>query len=87
MNLPRFFWRLIKLGPRFAYAIGLGPLIGKFVLLLTTVGRKSGLPRVTPLVYEEQGDTIIVASARGQSADWLNNILADPKVSVRVGRR
>jgi deazaflavin-dependent oxidoreductase (nitroreductase family) len=42
---------------------------------------------VTPLVYEEQGDTIIVASARGPSADWLQNILANPKVRVRVGRR
>ena len=35
------------------------PLIGRFLLLLTTVGRKSGLPRVTPLVYEQQADTII----------------------------
>jgi deazaflavin-dependent oxidoreductase (nitroreductase family) len=87
MKAPRLFWRLIHFGPRIAYAIGLGPLIGRSILLLTTFGRKSGQPRVTPLVYEEQNDTIIVASARGQSADWLRNILANPKVSVRVGRR
>jgi len=87
MKAPRFFWRLIHFGPRIAYALGLGPLIGRFVLLLTTSGRKSGRPRVTPLVYEQRGGTIIVASARGHSADWLRNILANPKVRVRVGRR
>ena len=87
MKAPRWFWRFIHFGPRIAYALGLGSVLGRSVLLLTTLGRKSGRPRVTPLVYEEQGNTIIVASARGHSADWLHNILANPKVNVRVGRR
>lgn len=87
MKAPRFFWRLIHIGPRIAYALGLGPLIGRFVLLLTTFGRKSGRPRVTPLAYEERNNTFIVASARGPSADWIRNIQANPKVQVRVGRR
>jgi len=87
MRAPRFFWRLVQFGPRIAYVLGLGPLIGGFVLLLTTYGRKSGRPRVTPLVYEQRGETILVASARGPSADWLRNIMANPKVRVRVGRR
>ena len=87
MNLHRFFWRSFQVGPRIAYALGMGDLVGKFVLLLTTHGRRSGRPRVTPLVYELQGDTILVASARGQSADWLRNIQTNPQVSVRVGTR
>ena len=86
MKAPRYFWRLIQLGPRVAYALGLGPLIGGSVLLLTTRGRKTGRPLVTPLVYEIRGETVVVASARGSSADWLRNILAEPKVRVRVGR-
>jgi deazaflavin-dependent oxidoreductase (nitroreductase family) len=84
MKLQRFLWRLFNLGPRLAYAIGLGPVVGRFVLLLTTRGRKSGRPRVTPLVYEQDGKTVTVASTRGPSADWLRNIQADPRVSVRV---
>jgi deazaflavin-dependent oxidoreductase (nitroreductase family) len=56
-------------------------------MLLTTVGRKSGRPRVTPLVYEEKGGMFIVASARGCSADWLRNLRANPRVRVRVGHR
>ena len=87
MKASRFFWRLIQIGPRVAYAIGLGPLVGRFVLLLTTVGRRSGRLRVTALVYVEGDHTILVASARGPSADWLRNIRANPRVRVRVGRR
>jgi hypothetical protein len=42
MKAPRFPWHLIYIPPRAAYASGFGKLIGHFVLLLTTTGRKSG---------------------------------------------
>lgn len=51
---------------------------------MTTTGRKSGLARTTPLQYEEIDCVIYVASVRGQKADWLRNILANPHVEVRV---
>ncbi len=72
---------------RFLYRSGLAPLLGRFILLLTTTGRKSGLPRVTPLQYEELDGAIYVASARGPKADWFRNILADPCVKVRIKSR
>jgi deazaflavin-dependent oxidoreductase (nitroreductase family) len=65
----------------------MAPLLGRIVLLLTTTGRKTGLPRVTPLQYEEVDEAIYVGSARGQKADWFRNLLADPCVKVRVGSR
>lgn len=55
------------------------------VLVLTTTGRKSGLPRQTPLQYEEIEGVYYVGSARGVQADWYRNILADPRVEVQVG--
>jgi deazaflavin-dependent oxidoreductase (nitroreductase family) len=69
------------------YAIGLGPVIGRLVLLLTTIGRKSGLPRVTPLQYEDIEGNIYIASARGIQADWFRNILVNPRVVVHVGSK
>jgi deazaflavin-dependent oxidoreductase (nitroreductase family) len=69
------------------YAIGLGPLIGRLILLLTTTGRKTGLPRVTPLQYEEIDGAFYLGSSRGQRADWFRNILANPHVEVRVKSR
>jgi hypothetical protein len=39
---------------------------------------------VTPLQYEEIDGIFYVGSARGDKSDWYRNILADPKVEVRV---
>ncbi len=69
---------------RVLYALGLGPLIGKIILLLTTTGRKTGLKHVTPLQYEEIDGKYYLGSARGLKADWVRNILANPQVEVRV---
>jgi deazaflavin-dependent oxidoreductase (nitroreductase family) len=85
--LSRRFLRLIKRPPQLLYAIGLGPLYGRSVLLLTTTGRRTGLPRVTPLQYEEIDGAIYLGSARGVNADWFRNIQADPRVEVRIGKR
>lgn len=60
---------------------------GHFVLLLTTIGRVTGLPRQTPLQYEEVEGAYYVGSARGKDADWYRNILAHPKVEVQVGEQ
>ncbi|HEX8991750.1 MAG TPA: nitroreductase family deazaflavin-dependent oxidoreductase [Anaerolineales bacterium] len=72
---------------RFLYRSGLGPVVGHLVLLLTTTGRKSGLPRTTPLQYEELDGAIYVGSARGTKANWFRNILANPCIRVRIGSR
>lgn len=59
-------------------------------LLLTTTGRKSGLPRTNGLTYcRDRGDYIVVASNGGgdRPPAWLLNLQADPRVTLRVGRR
>ena len=87
MTSIRFDWakmRNVQKIHRLLYAVGLGPLIGKIILLLTTTGRKSGLKRVTPVQYEEIDHKYYVGSARGRQADWFRNIQADPRVEVRV---
>jgi deazaflavin-dependent oxidoreductase (nitroreductase family) len=57
----------------------------RFILLLTTTGRTSGEPRVTPLQYERIDGIRCVGSGWGKDADWLKNIRRDPRVSVQVG--
>lgn len=72
---------------RVLYAIGLGRVIGRIILLLTTTGRKSGMKRVTPLQYEKIGDDYYLGAARGLKADWVRNIQSNPRVEIRVGAR
>lgn len=90
MSVVQFDWAKMKNIQKFhrlLYAIGLGPFIGRIILLLTTTGRRSGLKRVTPLQFEKIGDVYYVGAARGVKADWVRNIQACPKVKVRVGAR
>ena len=57
-------------------------------LLLTTTGRKSGLPRTTTLAFITAGDDLIVGSrVRGKGSDWYLNLLAQPEVTVQIGTR
>jgi len=78
-----------------AYRISGGRLGGRFpggapVLLLTTIGRKSGQPRVAPLLYLKDGDNyVIVASKGGMSHNplWFDNLEANPRVEVEVGNQ
>ena len=82
--MKRSFYKRSKIGPMTAYRLGLGPLIGRVVLLLTTTGRKSGLARVTPLQYEIINGAYYIGAALGLSSDWVRNLIAEPKVQVRV---
>lgn len=86
-NLPKPLLRLIKLPPQVFYTLGLGSIIGRLVLLLTTTGRKTGLKRVTPLQYEEVDGVIYLGASRGLKCDWVRNILTDPNVEVRIMAR
>jgi deazaflavin-dependent oxidoreductase (nitroreductase family) len=69
---------------RVLYMIGLGPIVGRVILLLTTIGRRTGLQRVTPLQYEEIDGKYYLGAARGTKADWVRNIQCNPQVDVRV---
>jgi deazaflavin-dependent oxidoreductase (nitroreductase family) len=57
------------------------------VLLLTTVGRKSGKERTTPLIYQQEGDAYLVVASKGGTdapPDWYLNLQAKPDVQVQV---
>ena len=60
-------------------------------MVLTTTGRKSGLPRESPLacVPDEHGGWWVVGSNFGQTAHpaWTGNLLAEPKAEVSYGAR
>ncbi len=65
---------------------GPGPLP---TLLLTTTGRKSGEPRLLPLIYKKIGDNyIIIASKGGAPAHpvWYLNLEARHDCHIQVGR-
>jgi deazaflavin-dependent oxidoreductase (nitroreductase family) len=84
-RIPRWVWRFLRIPPQLLYMLGLGPLIGRAILLLTTRGRRTGKLRVTPLQYELVDGKYYIAAARGWKTDWLLNLRSDPVAFIRVG--
>jgi deazaflavin-dependent oxidoreductase (nitroreductase family) len=65
----------------------MGSLNGMQLLLLDTVGRKSGKARTNPLMYIRDGDDyVITASAGGaeKNPGWYYNLRANPRTSIQV---
>ena len=65
-----------------------GPFEGADLLLLTTIGAKSGEPRLAPLAYlTVDGKTNIIGSYAGADIHpaWVHNLRANPRADVEVG--
>lgn len=61
---------------------------GAPVMLLTTRGRKTGLPRTSPLVYLHDGERLVVVASKGGHPNhpaWYLNLTARPEVEVQIG--
>jgi deazaflavin-dependent oxidoreductase (nitroreductase family) len=82
-RVHRFLYRLT--GGIIGHRSLAGPM-----LLLTTVGRKSGQRRTTPLLYMADGPRFVVVGSNGgrpSAPAWVLNVMATPAVDLQVGRR
>lgn len=82
-RLHRWVYELT--GGRLGHRSPRGPM-----LLLTTVGRRSGRSRTTPLLYLPDGEDFLVVASNGgrdQPPDWLRNLETEPVARVRAGRQ
>jgi len=76
-----------------AFRLSKGRLGGRFpggapVLLLTTIGRKSGERRTAPVLYLADGDRFVVVASKGGFSThplWYKNLESNPNVEVEVG--
>ena len=89
----RFLIRVISVVHRLLYRVSRG-LIGAYtgapVLLLATIGRKTGRSRSTPLLYSEDGaNWVVVASNAGDDPhpSWWVNLKTTPVATIQVKRR
>jgi deazaflavin-dependent oxidoreductase (nitroreductase family) len=54
---------------------------------LETTGRRSGQPRTTPVGNGLDGDVFWLVSEHGRRSSYVKNVLANPRVRVRIGRQ
>ena len=65
-----------------------GPFEEMTLLLLHTIGAKSGERRLNPVAYLADGERYIIIASKGGAPthpDWYHNIVAHPEVTVEVG--
>jgi deazaflavin-dependent oxidoreductase (nitroreductase family) len=65
-----------------------GAFAGRQLLLLHTIGAKSGKERVNPVAYITDGGRLVVVASKGgapTNPDWYHNLIANPLVTVEVG--
>ena len=65
-----------------------GQFAGAPMLLLTTTGAKTGRRHTTPVMYNTDGDRLLVFASKGGAPTnpaWYHNLVAHPTVTVEVG--
>jgi len=65
-----------------------GQFAGMPLVLLNTIGAKSGEPRTNPLAYFRDGERIIIVASKAgapTNPDWYYNVRANPLVTLEVG--
>jgi deazaflavin-dependent oxidoreductase (nitroreductase family) len=65
-----------------------GPWAGANLLLLHHTGARSGTQRVTPLGYQQVGDSFAVFGSKAGAPEnpaWYHNLIAHPDTSIEVG--
>jgi len=83
-GLLRFGLRL----PIWLYRLHLGWLLGNRFLLLTHIGRKSGMPRQTVIEvvkHDKESNSFYVVSGWGNQSDWYQNLRKNPDIAINVG--
>ncbi len=87
---PRGMARTLYRLPIKLFRLHLGWLLRGHFLLLTHIGRKSGLPRQTVLevlLHDKARDVYDVLAGWGEQSDWVKNIEKTPQVTISEGRR
>jgi deazaflavin-dependent oxidoreductase (nitroreductase family) len=83
---PKGLFKRLYQTPILLYRLGLGFLVGRVFMIMTTVGRKSAQPRRTAIEFHEYKGRRYVFSAWGTKADWYRNIKANPWITIQTWR-
>lgn len=88
LNVAIYRWTGGLLGSK--WRVGSAFPRGIPVLLLTTIGRKSGQPRTAPLLFIEDGERVVVVASQGGLPEdplWYKNLKANPECEVQIKRK
>lgn len=84
--MRRFFWFLNKVFMVPMFRLGFGPFFGSpvsgYVMVLRTIGRKTGRVRYVPVNYAIHNGCVYCLVGFGRTSPWFLNLLATPDIDV-----
>ena len=68
------------------FRLGLGAVVGNpftgYIMVIKTIGRKTGRLRFTPVNYALQDGKIYCMAGFGKGTNWYRNLQAQPKIEI-----
>lgn len=82
----RIFWFLNKFFMVPMFRLGFAPIVGNpftgYIMVLKTIGRKTGKVRYAPVNYTIHKGNIYCVSGGRKKSDWYRNLHANPEIEI-----
>ena len=84
INFQKLFDNFYSQAPVLAWRFGLGPVVGRYVMILTQIDHKTGNSATTSMQFFEINGIKYVVDLSGVQSSWYRNVLANPRVSIQT---
>lgn len=73
-----------KKAPVYGWRFGLGPIIGRYLMIITQINHRTGNPCNVSLEYFAINGIKYCANLFGVQSNWYRNLLANPRVTIQT---
>lgn len=84
LDIETFLKKYKTLAPIYAWRLGLGPIVGRYQMIITFIDHKTGNPSKTSQEFFQINGIKYIANTFGIQSKWYRNLLADPKVTIQT---
>jgi len=83
VNFTTVLEKFYSQAPIFAWRFGLGPIVGRYIMIITQINHKTGNPCKSSMEYFEINGIKYIANLFGVQSQWYRNILSNPRVTIQ----
>jgi hypothetical protein len=84
INFQKITDTFTVLAPIYAWRFGLGPIVGRYIMIITQIDHKTGNPTKTSTKFFVMNGIKYVTNLFGIQSPWYRNVLANPRVSIQT---
>ena len=84
VDFQSFYGKFSSTAPLLAWRLGLGPITGRYLMIITYIDHKNGNPTKTHLEFFQINGIKYIANTLGIQSKWYRNLQADPKITIQT---